>query len=134
MEAIDALLALKGTIDLRRTGVVEGPATALVYSDWTLNATGPDADPTALFSGKATDVLAKQADGHWLMILDDPWSSAPNARTRRSGESGERRGEKRPKSEGEATTGVHSGRNAVAGRGLDPAPAHPPSSPSMRSL
>ena len=75
-EAIDALLALKGTIDLRRTGVVEGPATALVYSDWTLNATGPDADPTALFSGKATDVLAKQADGHWLMILDDPWSSA----------------------------------------------------------
>jgi ketosteroid isomerase-like protein len=53
MEAIDALLALKGTIDLRRTGVVEGPATALVYSDWTLNATGPDADPTALFSGKA---------------------------------------------------------------------------------
>jgi ketosteroid isomerase-like protein len=32
----------------------------------------PTPTPTALFSGKATDVLAKQADGHWLMILDGP--------------------------------------------------------------
>jgi uncharacterized protein (TIGR02246 family) len=74
-EAMSAFLAMKGTIDLKKTGVTEGPSTAIVYGDWTLRATGDDGSPISL-SGKSTDVLAKQSDGSWLMILDDPWSSA----------------------------------------------------------
>jgi ketosteroid isomerase-like protein len=43
-------------------------------SDWTLTGgTDPDGNPVEL-SGRATEVLRRQDNGSWLVVIDDPWS------------------------------------------------------------
>ena len=74
-EAIAGFLALKGTMELKLRGTVEGPATAITYGAWSLNGTGPDGSPIAM-SGESTEVVVKQADGTWRIVLDDPWGCA----------------------------------------------------------
>ena len=74
-ESIKAFLALKGTMDLKLRGTVEGPSTAITYGAWTLSGTGEDGAPVTM-SGESTEVVTKQPDGTWRIVLDDPWSSA----------------------------------------------------------
>jgi ketosteroid isomerase-like protein len=50
--------------------IVEAGTTALHYSRWTLvGAEGSGID----FTGISTDVLEKQADGGWLLSIDNPY-------------------------------------------------------------
>jgi uncharacterized protein (TIGR02246 family) len=74
-EALGGFLALKGTMDLKLRGSVEGPSTAITYGAWKLDATGDDGAPITM-SGESTEVLAKEPDGTWRIVLDDPWSCA----------------------------------------------------------
>lgn len=74
-DGLGAFLALKGTMDLKLRGVVEGPSTAITYGAWTINAVGDDGAPITM-SGESTEVVAKQPDGTWRIVLDDPWSCA----------------------------------------------------------
>jgi uncharacterized protein (TIGR02246 family) len=74
-EALGGFLALKGTMDLKLRGTVEGPSTAITYSAWTINATGDDGAPITM-SGEGTEVVTKLSDGTWRIVLDDPWSCA----------------------------------------------------------
>ena len=73
--ALGGFLALKGAMELRLRGTVEGPSTAITYGTWTINATGDDGAPITM-SGESTEVVTKHADGTWRIVLDDPWSCA----------------------------------------------------------
>jgi uncharacterized protein (TIGR02246 family) len=51
--------------------VVEGPGIAVVYTNWTLRGQGPEG-PVEL-SGRTTDVVRRQPDGTWKLVIDNPW-------------------------------------------------------------
>jgi len=71
-EALQALLALKGKLDLRVQRIIEAGDIALIFSSWTLNGTGPDGVAVAL-QGQTSDVVRLQDDGTWLFVIDNPY-------------------------------------------------------------
>jgi len=51
--------------------IVEAGDIALHLSQWTLRpASGSE------ISGRTTDILRRQPDGKWLLIMDNPWGSS----------------------------------------------------------
>lgn len=42
---------------------------------WTLTGAGPDGKPVQM-SGMSSDILRRQSDGKWLIIVDNPWGTA----------------------------------------------------------
>jgi ketosteroid isomerase-like protein len=73
-DSIAAFLAMKGTLDLKVTRVLEAGGLALVVGVWSFAGTGPDGKPVTL-TGRSADVLRCQADGSWLFVIDNPWGT-----------------------------------------------------------
>ena len=68
------LLAARLRLQMNVAKVVRvGEDLAVLYNDWTGSMTGPDGQPTAI-AGKALDIVRRQADGTWRLIVDDPWA------------------------------------------------------------
>jgi uncharacterized protein (TIGR02246 family) len=68
----EAMVAMKAAIDMGTCRVVPaGDGLAVLHHDWQATITGPDGQQMAL-TGKATEVVRRQADGSWLFALDDP--------------------------------------------------------------
>jgi ketosteroid isomerase-like protein len=44
----------------------------LALTRWTLDGVGPDGAAIQM-RGESSDVLRRQADGRWLVALDNPW-------------------------------------------------------------
>jgi uncharacterized protein (TIGR02246 family) len=64
----DAKMAIK----MKVTKVVKsGDDIAVLYNDWTGSFTGPDGERNEM-SGKALEIVRRQADGSWRFIIDDP--------------------------------------------------------------
>jgi len=76
--AIDAFLALKPTLDIRVSEVIEAGGIALLRSTWTLTGTSPEGHPLEM-GGAATDVVRRQADGTWRYVIDHPWGASEAA-------------------------------------------------------
>lgn len=76
-EALANLLALKPTIAGETLHVVEAHEVALVTVKWELRGTGPDGGSVRR-SGVSADVLCRQPDGSWRVLIDHPsGGSAP---------------------------------------------------------
>ena len=73
-EAVGAFLAMKGRLDLKVTRILKTSDLALVVSVWSFTGTGPGGEPVSL-AGKSADVMRRQADGLWLMVIDNPWGT-----------------------------------------------------------
>ena len=67
-------IAMKGTLDLTVTRVLEAGGLALVVGVWSFAGTGPDGQPVRL-EGHNADVLRRQADGSWRFVIDNPWGT-----------------------------------------------------------
>jgi len=48
---------------------------ALASASWQVSGTGPDGRPVAV-KGTSADVLRRQADGRWLLIVDHPFGGS----------------------------------------------------------
>lgn len=60
------------TIQLKVVKVIRaGDDLAALYNDWTATLTGPDAEQTEI-TGRAIEIVRRQADGSWRFIIDDP--------------------------------------------------------------
>jgi len=70
--SLEAFLAMKGTLDIRLTHVLEASGLALVVGEWSFTGTGADGQPVTL-TGHNADVLRRQADGSWRFVIDNPW-------------------------------------------------------------
>jgi uncharacterized protein (TIGR02246 family) len=73
-EALAGFIAMKGTLDLKVTRVLEAGGLALVTAAWSFTGTGPDGKPVKL-AAKSADVLRLQADGSWRFVIDNPWGT-----------------------------------------------------------
>ena len=67
-------IAMKGTLDLNVTRVLEVSGLALVIGVWSFVGTGPDGQPVRL-TGHSADVLRLQSDGSWRFVIDNPWGT-----------------------------------------------------------
>jgi uncharacterized protein (TIGR02246 family) len=73
-EALAGFVALSGTLDLTVTRVLEVADLALVTTVWSFAGTGPDGQPVKL-AARSADVLRRQADGSWRLVIDNPWGT-----------------------------------------------------------
>ncbi len=71
-EVLSGLLGMRPRFDLKVSKAFEADDTALIFSDWTLSATDPDGNAVEM-AGQGSDVARRQADGSWLMVIDNPW-------------------------------------------------------------
>src|SRR5262249_639497 len=66
-EGLAGFIAMKGTLDLKVTRVLEAGGLALVIGMWSFVGTGPDGQPVRL-TGHSADVLRHQPDGSWRFV------------------------------------------------------------------
>lgn len=73
-EELAGLLALRPEIAMNVVRVVPcGPDVVVLYNDWELTvALGPDGAPVEV-SGKAVEIVRRQADGSWQFLCDAPF-------------------------------------------------------------
>jgi uncharacterized protein (TIGR02246 family) len=72
--ALAGFVSMKGKLDLKVTRVLESSDLALVITVWSFTGTGPDGQPVNLAT-KSADVLRRQADGSWRLVIDNPWGT-----------------------------------------------------------
>jgi uncharacterized protein (TIGR02246 family) len=73
-EALNGFLAINGQFTMQPGKVIHAGDIALLYSRWKLVGTDPDGNAVEL-SGQTTDVVRRQADGSWLMVIDNPYGA-----------------------------------------------------------
>ena len=73
-QIIQSFINMNGKIQSKVDGVIMTSDIALVNTEWSFNGTGPDGKP-ATIAGKATDVLRRQSDGNWQILIDNPWGT-----------------------------------------------------------
>ena len=72
--SLAAFIAMRGTLDLAVSRVLEAGDLALVVGVWSFAGTGPDGEPVTLTARNA-DVLRRQPDGAWRFVIDNPWGT-----------------------------------------------------------
>ena len=74
-EALAGFIAMKGKLGLKVTRVLQADDLALVATVWSFAGTGPNGEPVKL-AAQSADVLRRQADGSWRLVIDNPWGTA----------------------------------------------------------
>jgi uncharacterized protein (TIGR02246 family) len=68
---VEGMIAAKPQITMNVIGVVRAGDVAMVYNDWHMSVAGADGKREES-SGKAIEVVRRQADGTWKYVIDDP--------------------------------------------------------------
>jgi uncharacterized protein (TIGR02246 family) len=74
--ALQGFLALNPTLTGEIQKVVETDGIALVINRWRLEGTGPEGSRVEM-SGVSADVVRRQPDDSWRVLIDDPWGGGP---------------------------------------------------------
>ncbi len=72
-QALSAFLVMKPTITVATRKIVQVGDIALPYSRWTLRGSRPDGK-TVEMAGQGTEVVRRQPDGAWLLVVDNPYA------------------------------------------------------------
>jgi len=73
-QTLQSFINMNGKIQSKVDGGIEASDIALVNTEWSFNGTGPDGKAVTI-TGKATDVLRRQSDGNWHILIDNPWGT-----------------------------------------------------------
>ena len=72
--ALSGLLEMRPRIRMHVAKTVSaGADLAMLYNEWSMSIPGPDGQ-TVEMSGKALEVVRRQADGTWRFVIDDPFA------------------------------------------------------------
>ena len=74
-EALTGFFALEPRMSGEIVKVVEAGDLALVMNRWEMRGTQPGGEPLEL-GGVSADVVRRQPDGSWRVVVDDPWGGA----------------------------------------------------------
>lgn len=72
--ALERFASLRPVFQRLSHGVTQAGDLALYCSHWTLAGTTPTGEALQL-EGRSADVLRRQADGQWRIVVDNPWSA-----------------------------------------------------------
>ncbi|MCH8898462.1 MAG: nuclear transport factor 2 family protein, partial [Chloroflexi bacterium] len=67
-------IALKPSMNMESETVAQADDVAIVYTKWSLSATGPDGSAVNM-NRQAIDVMRRQPDGTRLCVIDNPFGS-----------------------------------------------------------
>ena len=70
--ALGGFIAMKPRLESQAERVFESGDLALYLGRWTLRGTDPGGKAIEM-AGESTDLLRRQADGRWLVVIDNPW-------------------------------------------------------------
>ena len=73
-QVLDGFLALGAKMEVKPKVVVQNDEIAIMISDWQLKGRDPQGQPIEL-TGQTSDVLRRQADGRWLLVIDNPYGN-----------------------------------------------------------
>jgi ketosteroid isomerase-like protein len=73
--ALQRFAALQPKLVGEIENVCEAEGVALVINRWALRGHGPEG-PVEM-EGRSADVLRRQSDGSWRVLIDDPWGASP---------------------------------------------------------
>lgn len=73
-EALGGFVALQAKLSSEAQHVLEAGELAIYLGRWQLRGIDPSGGPVVL-GGESTDVLRRQADGRWLIAIDNPWGA-----------------------------------------------------------
>jgi uncharacterized protein (TIGR02246 family) len=73
-EALGGFLSLDAAFQMQAGAVIESGDIALLISKWTLKGTDPSSGAAVDLAGQTADVVRRQADGTWLIVIDNPYS------------------------------------------------------------
>jgi len=73
-EKIKEYMDMNGNLESTVTRIIPAGSIVLAYSNWTFKASSPDGTLINL-GGTAIDVLRKQSDNSWLVVIDNPWGT-----------------------------------------------------------
>jgi ketosteroid isomerase-like protein len=74
-EGLRGFIELRPTLTTTASRLLEAGELALYLGRWQLTGIGPDGVPVTM-GGESADVLRRQSDGRWLIVVDDPWGTA----------------------------------------------------------
>ena len=74
-KALEGFISLKPLLQGSAHSVIEAKDIALFCSKWDLVGTSPEGNRVEM-SGTSSDVLRRQADGRWLVAVDNPWGTS----------------------------------------------------------
>jgi ketosteroid isomerase-like protein len=74
-EAISGFVALKPTMTTEAHQLIQSGDIAQYISRWSLKGRDPNGHEIQM-NGISSDILRRQADGRWLIALDNPWGVA----------------------------------------------------------
>jgi uncharacterized protein (TIGR02246 family) len=73
-QVLDGFLALEAKMEVKPKVVVQNDEIAIMISDWRLKGSDPEGNPIDM-TGQTTDVLRRQSDGRWLLVIDNPYGN-----------------------------------------------------------
>jgi uncharacterized protein (TIGR02246 family) len=73
-DALQGFAALNPSLSGEVVKVLETSDHAIVFNRWNLTGVGPDGSPVEM-GGTSADVLRRDADGNWKVLIDDPWGA-----------------------------------------------------------
>ena len=74
-ESLNNFFAMKPTMTNVKTETILAGDIGTNYTKWNLTGTGPDGEPISM-EGVAIDIIRRQPDGGWKMVIDNPWGQA----------------------------------------------------------
>jgi uncharacterized protein (TIGR02246 family) len=69
--ALAEMLTLRPRMDVNPVQVLRADDIALVVNEWTMTGTAPDGSAVHQ-GGRSADVVRRQTDGTWLVLVDKP--------------------------------------------------------------
>ena len=66
--ALSNFLSIDGDMEVKTTYVVQNKELALTRSSWKITK-----DDTLIMAASGTELMRKQADNHWLFVIDHPF-------------------------------------------------------------
>lgn len=71
---VEAFASMKATLKMDVKQVIQSGDLALLHSEWSLTGgTGPDGSAVNM-GGKSAEVVRRQPDGTWLLVIDNPFA------------------------------------------------------------
>lgn len=73
--ALDSFLAIMTTFEMNTAQVVQAGDLAVLFSTWQLIGTDSNGKEIRM-AGVTSDVVRRQAEGNWLMVIDNPFGGS----------------------------------------------------------